>query len=101
MARSILNDTLIKISVPAVGVYARAEGSRLGTERAGTGRRHGGVNAKTAGLIAAGRHDAPAGRIAADDDGLPPEFGVVSLLHRRKEGIHVHMDDLAEFGTVL
>ena len=71
------------------------------SSRAGAGCRHGGVNAKAAGLIAAGRHDAPAGRIAADDDGLPPEFGVVPLLHGGKKGVHVHMDDLAAFGTLL
>ena len=71
------------------------------SSRAGAGCRHGGVNAKAAGLIAAGRHDAPTGRIAADDDGLASQFGMVPLLHRREKGIHVHMDDLAEFGTVL
>ena len=76
-----------------------AQENRLGAERPGTGCRHGGVNAKAAGLIAAGRHDAPAARIAADDDGLTLQLGMVPLLHRRKEGIHVHMDDLAEFGT--
>jgi hypothetical protein len=59
------------------------------------------VNAKTAGLIATGRHDAPAARIAADDDGLTAELGMVPLLHGGEKGIHVHMDDLAEFDTVL
>ena len=101
MARSTLNDTLIKISVLAVGVYARAEENRLGPERPGAGRRHGGVNAKAAGLMAAGRHNSPAGRIAADDDGLTSQLGLVPLLHRRKEGIHVYMDDLAEFSTTI
>jgi hypothetical protein len=60
------------------------------------------VNAETAGLIATGRHDAPVVRIAAAaDDGLTAQFGVVALLHSGKKGIHVDMDDLAEFATVL
>ena len=51
--------------------------------------------------ITAGDHSAPAGRIAADDDGLTSQLGMVPLLHGGEEGIHIHMDDLAEFGTVL
>jgi uncharacterized membrane-anchored protein len=82
------------------GLHVWAEKNLLRAERSRTGRRHGGVNAKTAGLIAAGRHDAPAARIAADDDGLTSQLGMVPLLHRRKEDIHVHVGDLAALGTM-
>ncbi|MHB8210441.1 MAG: hypothetical protein ACYDDP_03765 [Acidithiobacillus sp.] len=58
------------------------------------------MNAKTASLIAASCDDAPAGGIAADNDGLTAQFGLVALLHGCKKCIHVYMGDLAEFGTV-
>jgi hypothetical protein len=76
------------------------EENSLGTERPGAGRSHGGVNAKAAGLIAAGRHNATADRIADDDDGLTSQLGMVPLHYRRKEGIYVHIDDLAETGRI-
>jgi hypothetical protein len=59
------------------------------------------MDTKASRLIAAGRHDAPAGGIAADDDGLTSQLGMVPLLHGGEKGIHVHMDDLAGFDTVL
>ena len=44
-------------------------------------------------LIARGRHDA-ARPIAAHRDGLSPQIRIVALFDRRKESIHVDMDDL-------
>ena len=64
---------------------AAIRGCRLGAVRSGTGCRHGGVDAKAAGLIAAGGHDASAGRIAADDDRLTSQLGIVPLLLRGKK----------------
>ena len=46
------------------------------------GRRHGGMNAKTASLIAASCDDAPAGGIAADNDRVTAQFWLVALAPR-------------------
>jgi hypothetical protein len=33
---------------------------------------------------------------AADGYGKAPKLRIIPLLHRRVEGVHVHMDDLAD-----
>ena len=50
--------------------------------------------AKGAGFVGGGRNDAPAA-LSADDDRLALERGVVSLLDRRKKGVHIDMHDPA------
>jgi hypothetical protein len=57
-------------------------------------RRHGRANAALAGFIARGGDDAALGR-AAYCHRLAAQVRIVALLHRRIEGIHVDMDDLA------
>ena len=46
--------------------------------------------------ITAGDHSAPSARIAADDDGLTSQLGMVPLLRGHEEGIHVYMEALAK-----
>ncbi len=64
------------------------------TELVGLGRGHGGVDAVDPGFIGAGGDDTPAARRASDDNGFSPEGGIIPLLHRGVEGVHVHMNDL-------
>ena len=60
------------------------------------GRHHGlgRMHAKSPGLITGRRHHT-ARTVVAHGDGLSAQFGMVSLLHRSKEGIHVYMYYLA------
>jgi hypothetical protein len=57
------------------------------------------VDPKPPCFIATAGNNAPAIGVATDDYRLAAEFWPIALLDRRKEGIHVHMDDLAEIGV--
>jgi hypothetical protein len=59
------------------------------------------VDPKTSGFVATGGNDSPAVWVAADDQRLTAELRPVALFYGRKEGIHVHMDDLAEIRVTL
>jgi len=59
------------------------------------------VDPKLPCLIAAGGNDASTIGVATDDKRLATEFWLIPLLDRCKEGIHVHVDDLAEIGAAL
>src|SRR5690606_31772869 len=54
---------------------------------------HGAVNAKLTSLIAACRHHA-ALAVAANQHRLSNKFRIAKLLHRNKEAIQVHMNDM-------
>ena len=66
----------------------------VGAEALGAEGGHGGADAEAAGFIGGGADD---GAVAApgDDDGFAAEGGVVALLDRGVEGVHVDVDDLA------
>lgn len=85
----------------SIGFHAGTDKDCLRAEGAGPCHRHGRVDPKTSGFVATGGNDSPAIWITADDQRLTAELRPVALFYGRKEGIHVHMDDLAEFGTVL
>src|ERR1051325_10882623 len=59
---------------------------------------HGGVDAELARLVGPGADHAPLAR-PADDHRLAAQRGVVALLHRRIECVHIDMDDLAHLPT--
>jgi hypothetical protein len=59
------------------------------------------VDPKPPCLVATGGNDSPSFGIATDDDRQTAKLRLVALLYRRKEGIHVHMDDLAEIRVTL
>ena len=61
----------------------------------GLGRAHGRADAEAPRLVARGRDDAAAARIAADDDGLAPQLRPVELLHGGEEGVEVEVRDHA------
>lgn len=79
---------------PAVDVEAGRHEDQFGAFAFCRHRRHGGVNAVGAGLVACSRHH-PAGGRSADCKRFAAEFWVVALFDRRVECIHVDMDDLA------
>ena len=54
-----------------------------------------GAPAKRPRLVTAGGHYATTIGLPTDDDGLAPQLRMIPLLHRRIDGIHVDMDDLA------
>jgi hypothetical protein len=54
-----------------------------------------------AGLVAGGRDDATAFRIAADENRLAPQFGMIQLLDGREEGVHVDVKDMTFIQCVL
>jgi hypothetical protein len=51
------------------------------------------MHAEDTRLVARRTDDAAAGGIAADGDGLAAQRGVVTLLDRRVEGVHVDVKD--------
>lgn len=59
------------------------------------------MNPKTSGCVATGSDDSSAIWITADDQGLTAELRPIALLYGLKEGIHIHMDNLAQFGSTL
>ena len=85
----------------SIGIHAGADEDCLGAERSDTSCRHGRVDPKTSGFVATGSDYPTAVWIAADNQGLTAELWPVALLYSRKEGIHIHMDDLAQFGSTL
>ncbi len=77
-----------------VVIHPRVDNHQLGTESPGTEHRHGGPDPEPARFV--GRrchHGAP--RATADDDRLTRERGVIPLLHRGVEGVHVDVNDSA------
>ncbi len=80
----------------SIGIHAGADKDCLGAKRTSLGRRHGRVDPEPPYLTAASSNDAPAIGGATDDQRLTAELRSVALLDRRKEGTHIHMDDLAE-----
>lgn len=59
----------------------------------GLGTGHGRVYAEGAGLVGASGDHSPSPGVAADNNGLPSQFGMVPLLDRGKEGVHIKVDD--------
>src|SRR5215211_4315802 len=57
-------------------------------------RSHRGMDAKAARLIACRSHDTTLAR-APDSNWLAPQFGIIALLDRRVERVHVNVNDLA------
>jgi hypothetical protein len=62
-------------------------------EAASGAERHGGVDAKLAGLVAGGGDDAALIGAAADDYRLAAQFRAVEEFDGNEEGIHVHVED--------
>ena len=65
----------------------------------GGARGHGRPHAEPPRLIA-GRGDHAARSGVAYGDGAAAQGGIIPLLHRGEEGVHIHMDDLARCGDV-
>ena len=72
-----------------VRVHARRHEDAVRTERVGRAARHGGAHAVTPRLVGTGRDDTALVRTRPHDDGLAAPFGVVPLLYRREERVHV------------
>src|SRR6266851_6776584 len=66
----------------------------LGTELMRLRRRHRGMHSELARLVR-GRRDDAAPRASADDYRLSAQFGIVELLDRRVERVHIGMGDYA------
>ena len=76
----------------AVTAVVAGQEHGVGAEPAGPGRRHGRVDAEGPGLVAGrGHHAPPAG--AAHHHRLAPQLGPTADLHRREEGVHVHVQE--------
>ena len=83
----------------AIDVEARRHEHQLRTLAHGRGRRHRRSNAEGARLVARRGDYAPFGAVA-DSDRTAPKLGIVALLDRRIEGVHVDMNDLARWHTL-
>ena len=77
----------------AVDVHARPHEDTVRTLRVGRAARHSGAHAERPRLVGAGGDDTALVRARPDDDGLASPFGMVPLLDRREEGVHIHMQD--------
>jgi hypothetical protein len=73
---------------------------QIGAEADGPGHRDGRSDAEPARLVAGRRHHATRGRRPPDRHGPAGEFRSVTLLDRRVEGVHVHVDDAANHGKL-
>jgi hypothetical protein len=77
-----------------VDLKARLDEDQVGTLPLGGDRRHRRSDAKLARLITRGGDD-PALARSADGDRLSAQLGIIALLDRCIEGVHVDMNDLA------
>ncbi len=78
----------------AIGVEAGGDEDEIGAEPARLSAGHSRAHAECARFIAR-RRDHAARAAAADGDREPAQLGIVALLDRRIESVHVDMDDLA------
>ena len=78
----------------AIQLEARRHDDRMGATAQGLGHRHRAADAVWARLVARREHDAAAA-LRADENRLAPQGGIVALLDRRIERIHVGMHDRA------
>ena len=76
-----------------IRVHARRHEDGVRAEGVGRAARHGGMHAVGPRLVGTGRDDAALVRARPYDDGFPAPFGVVSLLYRRKERVHVYVQN--------
>src|ERR1700674_2600979 len=77
-----------------IGIKPRLHKDQIGALAFGSDRRHRGAYPEFARLVACRCDDATLAG-ATDCNGLATQFGVVALLDRGVERIHVDMDDLA------
>ena len=83
-----------------VPVEMTGDDDQMGTTPPGLRHRHCRMNTERTCFIA-GSRDHTARSVEAHGDGLPTQSGIISLLHRSKESIHVNMNYLAHYVTVL
>ncbi len=83
-----LPDRLRVLGVEAVA-RPDEDGMRAAAQRLGAAHRR--VNPELAGLVVGGRHDAPAVRVAADDERLRAQLGILQLLDGGEEGIQIEV----------
>lgn len=76
-----------------IGGKARRDEDRLRTQSARLGTGHGASDAELAGRVACRADHRPAVGRSAHHQRQAPKRGVVPLLDRRVEGVHVHMHD--------
>src|SRR5207248_3992145 len=67
----------------------------FGTKPAGGDARHGGADAEFSGFITRGANHAALSWGAADNNRFASERGIIPLLDRGVEGIHIEMEDNA------
>jgi len=81
------------LRVVAVEVVAGAgeDGGRAAAQRLGAAHRR--VDPEATGDVVRGRDDAAPARVAADDERLRPEVGVLELLDGRVERVEIEMRD--------
>ena len=79
----------------AVARHVGPDEDRRRAAPVGLGRAHRRADAEAPRLVARGGDDAPAARIAADDDRLAPQLGPVELLDGGEEGVEVEVRDHA------
>ena len=77
-----------------IDLHSARHEDEVGAEFLGFDRRHSRAHAETAGFVACGRHHT-AHIAMPHGNGLATKVGIVSLLHRSIEGIHVDMYDFA------
>ena len=76
----------------AVAAVVAGQEHGVGAQLAGPGRRHGRTDAEGPGLVAGRGHHPPAAR-APHHHRLAPQLGAAADLHRREEGVHVHVQE--------
>ncbi len=79
--------------VLAVERVARPDEDGMRTAADRLGATHRGVDAELARVVVRGRHDAAPARIAADDERLLAELGVLELLDRGIERVEIEVRD--------
>ncbi len=84
-----------------IAVHANGQEDGVWAQAHCLGRRHGAVDAELADLVGGGADHAAALRVAPDDDGLAPQLRPVKLLDRRVKGVHIDVDDLADFHRMI
>ena len=77
-----------------VDLHSTRHEDEVGAEALRLDRRHSRTDTEAARFVASGRHDTPHIAVAYGD-GFALKLGVVALLHRGIEGIHVDMYDFA------
>ena len=77
-----------------IDLHSARHEDEVGAEFLGFDRRHSRAHTETAGFVASGRHHT-AHIAMPHGNGLATKVGIVSLLHRSIEGIHVDMYDFA------